>query len=701
MIELNNEDLWNKFKGLYRAIVVETNDPLGMHRIRFKCPEMHDWNLEPEHCPWAVTSFEHGGKRCGFWTHPCIGDWIWISFEKGHAYGPIVVGFADPTRRKFYSLPSIYIKSPLPVDENGDAAEIPEDFDEDYLPADGRPMSIGRIDRYGNLDLMSSVGFFPVEHDTEPPDPDYDALQQSEFKQSNKKPKLNEPDVKYSLRMTKYGQIFLLSDQGYNWKKDGDYGEFTGDVEEDEDFEVERWKFYQKLLNEDEVKDHDARRISLITRYGHKFEMRDVGWAQPGPISSKSRTDDFGEAKHLSSENENDQRWIKLRTKGGMLLQLSDKGFHPQDDEFVKRGLLEEVGDKADNEQEWKDKDARWMRLVTRHGYKIVLDDCGSDSKDADVKENPRGNGILIKGRRSPGSGDDSPEGNPIGFFWEFNENDKTNQTTWGSPLGHVIQINDRHQYIMLASSKSDYPKEWKNLSENEFLLDAIVSDDQESKCHHLKIDHHNEYIRIKTRTGKGDDPDGDPVNPVDELGDINQGLEIRDGSKGDGSWVELVDSKDRNLWFWNKGEMIICHARQKPEPVEMMWWFDEKEKNLVIRHNEDSGKIQIFCNQPVEIVSKDNVNIHAAQKITLRGDQSVSVTAGGANFEVSGQGVSASVKMMAPKFVESSPSITPLEAPEEVSVPDKLSPEDRGKRYNDNLDGPIDVDEIRHNIQS
>ena len=76
----------------------------------------------------------------------------------------------------------------------------------------------------------------------------------------------------------------------------------------------------------------------------------------------------------------------------------------------------EEIRPKLD--RYWRKKDARWIRFVTRHGFKFVMDDRGSDKKDAEGKENPRGYGVLIKGRRSPGSQGQPAEGNPTGFFW-------------------------------------------------------------------------------------------------------------------------------------------------------------------------------------------------------------------------------------------------------------------------------------------
>ncbi len=165
-----------------------------------------------------------------------------------------------------------------------------------------------------------------------PPPPDHDAIQASQFNQQQVPPEVNNPDRKYMARVTKYGHIFIMGDQGYHWQKgtststetvtatiqeldsqgspigtptdagtfqttvNSELGEFTGDFQKDEEFETKRWKALQKLLNEGKPKaeDGDQRRIEARTRYGHKLEMRDVGWAQESPKASKTREGEFG-----------------------------------------------------------------------------------------------------------------------------------------------------------------------------------------------------------------------------------------------------------------------------------------------------------------------------------------------------------------------------------------------------------------------
>lgn len=619
-----NATLDKRFTGRYRAVVVETNDPLNMFRVRFRCPELHSRTLKAEECPWAVPSFDLGGKRAGHWTSPCIGDYVWITFEKDHAYGPVWSGFANPTRRKNYPYPSVSQPTPLSVNDRGQADSKPDDYDTDYLPKDGRPMSVGTQDRYGNLDLMSAVGFFPSEHAAPPPSPDFDPLQKSAYDQANASPEVNSPDLKFMLRATKGGMIFKQSDQGYYWKKDGGTGEFVGGHVEDEEFEIKRWKYLQKLLSEDDPVS-DQRQQLLLNRYGSRFEMRDTGWAQPGPISSKTRDGEYGEPCHLSKESTNDYRWAKLRTKGGWLLQAYDKGYDPQEDEWIKRPILEEIGAGSEKEDEfWGNKDSRWFRMMGRH-FKIVIDERGTDKTKSFTNETPRGNGILLKGRRTGGShSEGAVSGDPRGFYFEFNENDDANHTTWGTPLGHAIEMNDATEYVaIVAGLARDYARPWKNIEENEFLLEPVRARDPDLKSYHLILDHANEFLSLKTRGGQGEAA-RDQANPSDAK--FNQGLEARDGSQGDGAWTEIVDSEHRGMWMSKNENLHIMRAK---DGKKIYLWFDDNKDEIVIYNGEGAGKINLYSVDDVVIKSTQDVVIHA-KNIELKADDKIKMEAGG-----------------------------------------------------------------------
>lgn len=693
--------LWERFPGYYRALVIETNDPLNMYRVRFKCPDMHDFDLAAVDCPWAVPAFELGGKRAGRFVAPVIGDWVWITFERQHPYAPIWTGFCDPMRRKYYSYPQVFQITPLSVNDEGRPADRPKDYDIDYLPKDGRPMGHGWQDRYGNLEVHSAVGFFPVEHKDAPPPPDHDAIAGTAFEQKTTAPEVNNPDRKFMARVTKYGHIFLMGDQGYYWKKEdgSDLGEFKGDAKEDEKFETRRWLFLQRLLNDNVPsagdKDGDQRKILTISRYGSRIEMRDTGWAQQGPIESKSREDEFGPARILSKEKQSDYRWIKIRTKGGMLFQAYDKGFHPQNDKFVKRHLLEEAGAKSEREDKyWADRDARWMRMVTRYGIKFTLDDRGSHETDARKNEVPRGVGILIKGRRSPSAKKRPSRGNSRGFQFEFNERDDANHSTWCSPMGQAIELNDRYQYLMLTAAlgKGWVPK-WRHIKDNEYLEKPTMIANPERTSHHLKLDHDNEYIRLKTRGNNGHKPER-PANPSGVgKAEINQGMEARDGRNGDGPWVELVDCQHRGFWFSKKNGLGIWRARQRKR---MFQWMDERQRKIVIFNDESSGKIEIYADGGVNVISNGDVNLRADRHIFLRAGRSIRMQAGGSKFTLTdgnihtnatfnGSKVNAFVCGTFPGPGAGCPSpggesVTRVQRP---TPPQTREPHDRGKTYN------------------
>jgi len=690
--------LWERFPGFYRALVVETNDPLCMMRVRFKCPDMHDFSLSPEDCPWAVPMNDLGGAKAGRFSHPCIGDWVWITFERQHPYGPIWTGFAQPTRRKFYTYPQIFQITPLSVNEEGKPDSRPNDYDNQYLPLDGRPMAHGWQDRYGNLDIHSSVGFFPTTHQNPPPPPDYDALASSQFKNQQNAPQLNLPDKKYMARVTKYGCMFIMSDQGYYWKKDdsSNVGEFKGDFKSDEQYEINRWKNLQRLLNEDSPT-NDSRRAMLLTRYGSRFEMRDTGWAQRGPRASQSRDGEFGPSRTLSVENKNDFRWIKLRTKGGMLFQMYDKGFDPNEDEFIKRKLVDEQGPNSEKEDEyWGGKDGRWIRMVTRYGFKFVLDDRGSHDKQANVRETPRGNGILLKGRRSPGAKNVESSGNPRGFFFEINENDAANHTMWGSPNGMVVEMNDRYQYMMLAATMGrEWSAEWQGLKENEFIRKPTMLNDPENSAYHLKLDHDNEYLRLKTRGGRGNQP----INPAngsavrEEDDEIQQGLESRDGRGGQGPWTELVDCQHRGFWFSKRQNLGIWRAKKD---VKMYQWMDDQEKKIVIYNNEDNGSIEIYASGHINFIGEKGIAFKTDNNIDFKAGKSIRFQADDTRVTIA-KTLQTNKDISAKKIYAFFPGVRPgsgagKENPggvrakniEQPELPEILEPNDRGKTYNE-----------------
>ena len=465
----------------------------------------------------------------------------------------------------------------------------------------------------------------------------------------------------------------------------GATGEFSGDFKLDRKYEVERWLYNQKLINEDRPVSWgkgdknvdwnadfgDSRRIEMLTRYGHKIEMRDVGWAQPGEFdakhkfakSSKSRLGEFSknesDRRFLSVSKSWDFRWIKIRTKGGMLFQAYDRGNDPENDKFVKRPLLEEAGHRTEREDLWWwDRDARWMRLVTRHGFKLVLDDRGTSETEADKVESPRGNGFLVKGRRSPGAqGRTTDKGNPRGFSFEFNENDLLNRTLWGSPSGQAMEINDRYQYIMMASTLGqNFQEKYRGVEENEFNRIPMVMGNSEFSTQHLKIDLQNEYIRLKTRAGQGFGP---MYSTGSSGGKLNAGFEARDGNtSGDGSWVEIVDSSDRGLWLSENTKLAALRASLG---APMYQYIDQKNNVVAVFNGQNSGITQIYARGSVNIISDGDINLTSVGNINM-------CATGTDSFIY----VNKAIKVKAD-----------LQPKAKAAMPAKFLPTDRGKTYN------------------
>jgi hypothetical protein len=611
---------------------------------------MHDYDLKPKECPWAVPSFDLGGKNTGSWENPLIGDIIWINFEKDHPYGPVWSGFASGTRRQRYPMESIYTESPKPVDKNGEPLDKPNDYEKTYLPKDFRPMSSGWRDRYGSSEINCSVGFFPKEHEAPTAPQGIDGVSKSQLLKEGLKPEINKPDRKYLARISKYGIYALHADIGYYWKLDGDKGEFKGigDFEEgdgkiEQQFEIDRYKYFVKLLNENkpDSKDRDQRRYEIRTRAGHKLEMRDVGYAQKGgAISGKEKVSDaksrVEEGKYggqiLSEWSESDERWLKLRSKGGHVFQIMDAGFHPQDDEFYKKKLIEDIGADCDEEKSsgWTSRDSRQMRMVTRWGIKFALDDRGSDPKDATNKEKDRANGWLLKTRRSW----TTDQSSQFGFGFEANDKDQLDTSRWYSPKSKLVELNDRKDYALLCTDlNSDLVRTWQGLKENEFALGIGMTFNPENDTFHLKLDKANGYLRLKTSGNKDNSRKNQPEDfpTADEI--ENQGLEARDGRFGaDGAWTEIIDGEHRGIWLSKQYQLGIWRAKQFDDMFILM--RDGEDKSIIIRNATGVGPIQIFCTRDVQIIG-ENVAIKAGNTISLKAGKAINMEAGGAHAQL------------------------------------------------------------------
>jgi len=577
------ENLFDRFNGWYRAEVVETNDPLRLHRVRFKLPELHNDDLKAEECQWANPDPAMGGKRAGFWASLCIGDWVWINFEKGHPYGPIWSGAADPTRRKMYALEQIFGKTQIALNEKGEPAEAPDDYDEEYMPKDERPMSTGFKDRYGNLIYMGAVGFFPKEHKEKPAPTGADPVTKGEFKASKKPPEKNKPDFKLMAMLSKYGNCMVVADMGYDWE-----AEFKGDFEEDEDFEIKRWKYWQKQLAEGDPKEVDQRRIEIRSRFGHKFEIRDVGWKKSRPEEYDKQVD----LTQVEGKNEKEQVWIKLATKDGSYFRMWSKGADLEKNLFVKRLNKSDVGTKPYDEDQFGDgqKDCRGFWLCSPGQVELALDDAGADPVDPQNKEN-HGNGWRMAARRDGRY-----------FAIEANIKDALQRILMHSSNGAGFELNQLWDYLcMTTKPPKTISEKWSGpYKEIGWALQTYKGLNVEKYCFHLMLDFLNKYIRLKTPKG--------------------QGVEMRDGGGKDpcgGTWTEIRDADDRGMWFSKENNFGIWRDKKKKKYI----CINDDTDYIIIRN--ELKTVQIYAQKDVEVIAKGDIKMKA-----------------GGNFDVSAGGV-------------------------------------------------------------
>ena len=596
--EKRSQGLFNRHSGLYRAIVEETNDPIQMRRVRVRIAELHDLSVSTSSLPWALPCPTMGSKGSGQFTNPCIGDCVFIQFEKGYSSAPVWTGFATPTRKQLYPIESVCAPTLYPISDIGGAigsvAITPgyvKDYNKAYLPLDGRPMSSGTTDRYGNLDMMSAVGFYPTEHAKSPAFSSADSLTSASLN-AGIPPVANAPDVKMMVRGSKYGIFEVHSDVGYQWKN-----EFSGDINLDRVFETKRWLYYQRVLNEDMPAGDDQRKYMVLTRYGHKFEMRDVGW-------NISRANEIGPPVQVGTGG--DERWIKLRSKGGHLIQMSDVGCNQVADNYVARNLIDEVGS-IDDEDAFGT-DARFIRFVTRSGIKLVLDDRGSAPIGAEAPGSI-GKGFLVKGKL-----------NLTGYQFEFDE--KRNSSTWLSPTGRLIEIDDANKVTTICSSLPAITKPNQYLSANEFLTVSAQSLAPASNTYHLILDETKGAVRLKGKIGTLFKP----------------GFEANDISK----WVEVIDGDGRGLFVDGTGGTTMLNSK-KAAPIHI--WLDDSSNNLVL-HNMGSGTTQIQANGPINI---------AGTVVTVVGTTSIGFAAPSITFAAG-----AMVMSLGGASPASAPGITP-----------------------------------------
>jgi len=699
------EGLFERYKGPMIGVVVDTNDPINMHRLKVKIPEMHDWDMADVDVPWARPAAWMGGNNAGSWTSFAIGDLVYVMFERNHPYSIIYFAAADATRRARYVLESVYAKSPsalnveAEVDEtfienppkhNDPKYQFYPDYVSKWLPHDRRPMSDGMKTHYGHCLVMKAVGFFPKAHDKPPTAVGTDPCTGANLDVGGA-PDRNDPDAKYVLLMSKYGNFFMLSDVGYKWWNEFE-GNWDGDGikrKKERRWERHRCNYYTVAHTEQRYKNRDQRRIELRTRYGHLFEMRDVGWRlgrryEYDIESTKVLADNrvaYGDEDHELTVV--DHRWIKLRSKGGHLFQMYDKGSCPVKDNFVASKLSDnEFGEFMDQECPraigtpfgpgfWHERrDARFIRYVTRYGYKLVLDDRGTDNIKAELAPMPYGNGFMVKGRRH------GRDGVERGFGIEFNEKNGLNHLILYSPKSKAIEINDEYDYVMMATdtygadnrfdSDNHISESMMKRADNEFTTKTIMANldgmgiidlaggnnggrikrfEPEWQTHHLKLDKNNAYIRLKTHYRPG----------------IPAGIESRCGVVG-GNWTEINDHQDRGLWFSQDKRRSVWRSEtyNKAPNVEPLLWqtLDEKDKQILIINNGDVTQIYVRGN--MEFIAGGEIAFSCGSKFSITAPGGVHVQTGGTGHVLDGAGIGTTGNMYCVSHVGHKPGCYP-----------------------------------------
>lgn len=96
-----------RYTGFYKGIVIDTDDPAGLNRVKVRILEIHGfinnesygsldigvaknvlW-VDDEHLPWAEVCYPFGDT-----TLPEINQVVWVGFYGGNAQHPVIFGWA-------------------------------------------------------------------------------------------------------------------------------------------------------------------------------------------------------------------------------------------------------------------------------------------------------------------------------------------------------------------------------------------------------------------------------------------------------------------------------------------------------------------------------------------------------------------------------------------------------------------------------
>lgn len=94
----------SQLTGMYRAVVEDNQDPMGLGRVRIRLPMIHGFKGEgvpTESLPWATTCGSSNGYGYGSYLVPEVGETVLATFEDENPYKPICIGAVYGTGSKY------------------------------------------------------------------------------------------------------------------------------------------------------------------------------------------------------------------------------------------------------------------------------------------------------------------------------------------------------------------------------------------------------------------------------------------------------------------------------------------------------------------------------------------------------------------------------------------------------------------------
>jgi hypothetical protein len=87
---LGIEGVFNRYYGIYIAVVEDVEDPSNIGRIRVQVPALGQRRAPAD--LWARPAVFGGSEGTGVFFAPSVGDKVWVSFEAGNPNKPVYFG---------------------------------------------------------------------------------------------------------------------------------------------------------------------------------------------------------------------------------------------------------------------------------------------------------------------------------------------------------------------------------------------------------------------------------------------------------------------------------------------------------------------------------------------------------------------------------------------------------------------------------